>query len=73
MVRKVSIFVLCLTLLVPAKNMFASDIEDVRAQVFAWGQAWQSRDIERYMFFYSPDFRSKKFDYQGWRLKKQTA
>ena len=71
--RAVSALVLCLTLLVPTKGIFAGDIEAVRAQVFAWGQAWQSRDIDRYMSFYSPDFRSKKLDYRGWREKKALA
>ncbi len=73
MIRAAATLVLCLALLVPAESILASDIEDVRAQVFAWGQAWQSRDIDRYMSFYSPDFRSKQFDYQGWREKKAQA
>lgn len=70
MKRAVSTLVLCLALLSPAKGIFASDIEVVRARVFAWGKAWQSQDIDYYMSFYSPAFRSKKLDYQGWGEKK---
>jgi len=71
--RAVSTLVLCLALLSPVKGIYASDIEVVRAQVLAWGKAWQSRDIDLYMSFYNPDFRSKKLDYQGWREKKAQA
>lgn len=73
MERAVSTFVLCLALLSPAKGLCAGDIEIVRAQVLAWGQAWQSRDIDSYMSFYSPAFRSKRLDYQGWQAKKAQA
>lgn len=44
----------------------ASDIEDVRACVYAWSNAWQNRNINRYMYFYSPTFRSKGLNYKGW-------
>jgi len=48
----------------------ASKIDDVRANVYDWGQSWQSQDINSYMSFYSPAFRSKGLDYQGWRQRK---
>jgi len=73
MERAVSTLVLCLALLSPAKGVYAGDIEVVRAQVLAWGQAWQNRDIDRYMSFYSPVFRSKRLDYQGWQKQKAQA
>jgi ketosteroid isomerase-like protein len=48
----------------------ASKIDDVRANVYAWGESWQSQDIKSYMSFYSPAFRSKGLDYQGWWQRK---
>ncbi len=48
----------------------ASDIEDVRARVYAWSNAWQNRNINRYMYFYSPIFRSKGLNYKGWMEEK---
>ena len=49
---------------------FASQIDDVRATVYAWANAWESRNIIRYMSFYSPTFRSKGLDYQDWLHRK---
>ena len=48
----------------------ASDIEDVRARVYAWSNAWQNRNINRYMYFYSSTFRSKGLNYKGWMEEK---
>jgi murein L,D-transpeptidase YafK len=48
----------------------ATKIDDVRAKVYAWGKSWQSQDINKYMSFYSPTFRSKGLDYQGWWQRK---
>jgi ketosteroid isomerase-like protein len=48
----------------------ASKINDVRANVYAWGKSWQNQDINSYMSFYSPSFRSKGLDYQGWGQRK---
>jgi ketosteroid isomerase-like protein len=48
----------------------ATQIDDVRATVYAWSKSWQNRDINRYMSFYSPDFRSEGLDYKGWMQKK---
>ena len=49
---------------------FASHIDNVRATVYAWAHAWQRQNITQYMSFYSPAFRSKGLDYQGWLNKK---
>jgi len=46
------------------------DIHAVRAIIYDWIKAWQSKDLENYMSYYSPEFRSEKLDYQGWRGKK---
>ena len=49
---------------------FASTIDDVRSTVTAWADAWKNQNIIQYMSFYSPTFRSKELDYQGWLSKK---
>jgi ketosteroid isomerase-like protein len=48
----------------------AGQIDDVRANVYAWHKSWHNRDISSYMSFYSPDFRSEGLDYKGWMQKK---
>ncbi len=49
---------------------FANTIDDVRNTVYDWADAWRSRDIIRYMSFYSPAFLSKEMDYQHWLNKR---
>ena len=46
------------------------EIDVVRARIFEWREAWQNRDIDAYMSFYSPSFHSEALDYLGWGLKK---
>ena len=48
----------------------ASDIEDVRARVYSWSNAWQNRNINRYMYFYSPTFQTNGLNYKGWMEDK---
>ncbi|MFH2219804.1 MAG: AMIN domain-containing protein [Pseudomonadota bacterium] len=48
----------------------SAEIDVVRARISAWCNAWQNRDIDAYMSFYSPAFRSDGLDYLGWGLKK---
>ena len=54
-----------------ADSSAATEIDSVRARIHAWANAWQSKDIERYISFYSPAFRSGKLDYQQWLEKKK--
>ncbi len=70
MKKSIAILILNMVLLGLAGIAPASDIEDVRARVYAWCNAWQNRNISRYMYFYSPTFRSKGLDYQGWMEEK---
>jgi murein L,D-transpeptidase YafK len=35
-----------------------------------WKRSWETRQLDRYMSFYSPSFRSKGMDWQGWRAYK---
>jgi len=46
------------------------EIDVVRNRIYLWCTAWQSRDIDAYMSFYSPAFHSEGYDYVGWGLKK---
>lgn len=46
------------------------EIDVVRNRIYFWCTAWQRRDIDAYMSFYSPAFHSGGYDYVGWRLKK---
>ena len=70
MKKAAAILILCIALLCLTGRVSAGDIDAVRAQVFAWGEAWQNRDIDTYMSFYSPRFQSKGSDFERWRAKK---
>ena len=36
-----------------------SRVNDVRALIYGWINAWQSQDIDKYISFYSPQFQTK--------------
>jgi murein L,D-transpeptidase YafK len=67
---KTATLLLCIIVFGPANVVTASAIDVVRANVFAWARAWESRDIDRYMAFYSPDFRAKDLNFSDWKAKK---
>ena len=46
------------------------ELDVIRARISDWGEAWQNRDIDAYMSFYSPSFHSEGLDYLGWGMKK---
>ena len=60
-----------MALLCPVTVESARNIDDIRSVVYAWADAWQKRNIQRYESFYSPKFRSKGLDFNSW-LKKKT-
>ncbi len=70
MKRSIVPLILCIALISLGGVASAGKIDEVRANVYAWGNAWESRNINKYMSFYSPAFRSKKLDYQKWMQKK---
>jgi murein L,D-transpeptidase YafK len=35
-----------------------------------WKRSWETKQLDRYMSFYSPSFRSKGMDWQSWRAYK---
>ena len=70
MLRNMLAAVFILAVLGLTERLPASNLNDVQAYITAWRQAWRSKDIESYMSFYSPAFRSGEFDHQGWLRKK---
>ena len=68
--RSIALQILCVVLIGLTGIASAHKIDDVRASVYAWSRSWQSRDINSYMSFYSPGFRSDGLDYKGWKQKK---
>lgn len=70
MKKAAAILILCIALLCLPGRVSAGDIDAVRTQVFAWSEAWQNRDIDTYMSFYSPSFQSKGLDFDRWREKR---
>jgi hypothetical protein len=70
MKKAAAILILSIELLCLTGRVSAGDIDAVRTQVFAWSEAWQNRDVDTYMSFYSPRFQSKGLDIERWREKK---
>lgn len=68
--KSIAIQILCILQVCLAGIASAGLIDDVRDNVYAWRNSWQDRDINSYMSFYSPDFRSEGLDYKGWMQKK---
>lgn len=65
-----SAFILSVALFVLQGIAFANTIDNVRHTIYSWADAWKSRDIIRYMSFYSPTFQAKELDYQRWLNKR---
>lgn len=55
----------------PSDSATLAEIDTVRAMLENWRKAWESKDIERFMAFYSPRFESKGLDYDAWKNRKQ--
>ena len=68
--KSIVIQILCMVQLCFTGIASAGQIDDVRANVYAWHKSWQNRDISSYISFYSPDFRSEGLDYKAWMQKK---
>jgi len=50
-----------------------TDFDTVIELVGAWRDAWQERNIERYLFFYSRDFTGDEHDRHGWEDAKRAV
>jgi hypothetical protein len=47
------------------------DIDTVHAMLEDWRKAWESKDVDRFMAFYSSRFRSDGLDYDAWKIRKE--
>ena len=52
------------------KDRNVEAINTVRAFISDWADSWQEKNIDRYMSYYSRNFRSGGLDYSGWQDKK---
>jgi hypothetical protein len=62
--------VLVLTLFAPALGWASSDLDQVRARVYAWREAWLMKDIALYKTCYHPAFRSGDLNITTWIHQK---
>ncbi len=68
----ITIFIiLCFQIIGVSGSLAVADLNNIRATIYSWQEAWQSKDINRYKLFYSKKFKSDGFDYQGWMTKKE--
>jgi len=51
----------------------ADEVNEVRINVYGWVDSWQKGDIESYMSFYHPAFRSGEYDFNIWLERKAEA
>lgn len=68
--KSIVIRILCILQFCYLGTVSAGQIDDVRANVYAWRNSWESRDISNYMSFYSPNFKSEGLDFKEWKQKK---
>jgi len=53
---------------------FSGDLNvEARRLVEAWRQAWEAGDVDAYIGFYAPSFRSRGMDRQAWLRYKETV
>ena len=63
--------ILCFQIIGVSGSLAVADLNNIRATIYSWQEAWQSKDIYRYKLFYSKKFKSDGFDYQRWMNKKE--
>jgi len=63
--------ILCLQIIGVSRSLAVADLNNIRATIYSWQEAWQSKDINRYKLFYSKKFKSDGLDYQRWMNKKE--
>ena len=51
-------------------NKNIKKINAIRAIVYAWAQAWEKKDLNNYMTYYSAKFQVGDIDYDLWRERK---
>ncbi len=54
-----------------SKTKIIEQEREVRGFIESWRQAWESKDVDRFMTYYSPDFQCGWLDFPGWADKKR--
>jgi ketosteroid isomerase-like protein len=67
------IIIFTVAVVAEAEANLASNIGIIRDRIEAWRKAWESKDMDRYMSFYSPNFASKNFNYAEWKKQKDKS
>ncbi len=71
MIRNTLILIfVCIAFFSIGDVLLADDIDIIRTSIYAWRDAWQSKNIDSYRSFYSPHFRSRTYDYHDWMDEK---
>lgn len=65
-----SVFLLASVLAGKAETAAASELDHIRDTVDSWHQAWESKDLARYLEHYSPSFDPQGTDYESWKRRK---
>ena len=58
-------------LLMAPRSVIMEQERELRNFIESWRQAWESKDLDRYMAHYSPNFQSCWLDFNGWKEKKR--
>ncbi len=53
------------------KSAIIEQEREVRGFVESWRQTWESKDVDKFMAHYSPDFQSGWLDFAGWADRKR--
>ncbi len=53
------------------KSEIMEQEREVRNFLESWRRSWESKDLDTYMNYYSPNFQSSWLDYRGWKDKKR--
>jgi hypothetical protein len=67
----VILILICLVVAGRTYGAALKDIDTVRAMLEDWRKAWESKDVDRFMAFYSSRFRSDGLDYDAWKIRKE--
>lgn len=54
-----------------SRSLIMEEEREVRGFIESWRQAWESREVDGYMGFYSPNFQSSWHDHRQWKEKKR--
>jgi murein L,D-transpeptidase YafK len=53
------------------KSTIIEQERELRGFVESWRQTWESKDVDKFMSHYSPDFQSGWLDFAGWEDRKR--